>query len=247
MFIDIHAHLEFFKELGSVIQNAKERNVGLILSCGVDSETNKMALAFSDMFSEIKPCLGIYPIDALKMSDDEIENEIDFIKKNKNKIIAIGEIGLDLKKQDENTIEKQKQNLEKFVLLAKELNIPVIIHSRQAEEHAINLLEEIGYNKVIMHCFMGSMKLVERIIKNKWCLSIPTCVKNSQHFQEIIKITPLSQLFCETDSPFLHPEKKYPNEPSNVIESYKKIAEIKEMKLIEVEKEIKGNFKKMFY
>lgn len=246
MFIDIHAHLEFFKELKSVISNSKKEQVNIILSCGVDSETNKMVLAFSQMFSEIKPCMGIYPSDALKMSSNEINEEIDFIKKNKDNIIAIGEVGIDLKEQGKDILEKQKENLKKFVLLAKELNKPVIIHSRQAEEHVIDLLEEINYNKVIMHCFMGNMKLVQKIINNKWYLSIPTCVKNSKHFQEVIKITPLSQLFCETDSPFLHPDKKYPNEPSNVIESYKKISEIKKISMSKVENEIEENFKKLF-
>lgn len=246
MFIDIHAHLEFFNNIEMLIENAIQNNVKLILACGVDSKTNKFVLKISDSYEELKACLGVYPIDALKMSDKEINKEIDFIKKNKNKIIAIGEVGLDLKEAGEQTIGKQEANLKKFILLAKELNVPVIIHSRKAEEFAINLLEEIGYNKIIMHCFMGNMNLVKKIIKNNWYLSIPTISKRSKHFQEIIKITPLNQLFCETDSPFLHAEKKFPNEPANVIESYKKIADIKNLPLEAVEKEIEMNFRELF-
>src|SRR3990167_9969538 len=97
-----------------------------------------------------------------------------------------------------------------------------------------------------MHCFSGNMNLVSRIINNNWSLSIPANVKHSEHFQKIVKETPIKQLFCETDSPYLHPDKKFPNEPSNVIESYKKISEIKNLSLAEVEKIIEGNYKKFF-
>ncbi len=97
-----------------------------------------------------------------------------------------------------------------------------------------------------MHCFGGNMKLVDKIIKNNWYLTAPTNIKHSEHFQKIIQKTPIEQLFCETDSPFLHPDKLPNNEPANVIESYNKIAEIKKMPLAEVEKIIEGNYKRLF-
>ena len=174
----------------------------------------------------------------------EIDSEIEFIRKNKNKISAIGEIGLDLKYGKD--LEKQKIALEKLVNLAKELEIPAVIHSRDAEKECIDLLEKLNYNKIIMHCFSGNMKLVERIINNQWHLSIPANVKHSEHFQKIVEKTPIKQLFCETDSPFLHPDKLRDNEPANVIESYKKIAEIKKMSLAEIEKIIEENYKRLF-
>ena len=110
----------------------------------------------------------------------------------------------------------------------------------------MNLLEKLNYNKIIMHCFSGNMKLVERIINNQWYLSIPANVKHSEHFQKIVEKTSIKQLFCETDSPFLHPDKLRDNEPANVIESYKKIAEIKKMSLAEIEKIIEENYKRLF-
>ena len=90
------------------------------------------------------------------------------------------------------------------------------------------------------------MKLVKRVIENGWSFSIPANVKNSDHFQKVVEVVPIGQLFCETDTPFLHPDKKFPNEPKNVIESYKKIAEIKKISLEEVEKKIEGNFRRVF-
>jgi TatD DNase family protein len=98
-----------------------------------------------------------------------------------------------------------------------------------------------------MHCFNGGLKLVEKIIKNRWFLTIPANVTFSENFQKIVEKAPLNQLLCETDSPYLHPIKgKKDNEPANVIESYRKIAEIKRLDLKEVEEQIEQNFKRLF-
>ena len=245
MFIDIHSHIDICKKIDVLIKNAKKQNVK-ILTAGTSPKSNKEILKLKIKFTEIEIALGIYPTDALKLANLEIDSEIEFIRKNKEKISAIGEVGLDLKENSEQTLETQKENLTKFVSLARDLNVPVVIHSRKAENECINLLEKLKYDKIIMHCFNGNMKLVNRIINNSWYLSIPANVKHSEHFQKIVEKTPLKQLFCETDSPFLHPDKFRDNEPANVIESYKKISEIKKMPLIEVEKIIEENYKKLF-
>src|SRR3989339_300734 len=220
-FIDIHAHLEFFDNLDKIIKKAKKRNVKIILANGIDVETNKKVLAFAKEYPEVQACLGIYPANALKLIKKEINSEIKFIKENKDKIIAIGEVGLDLKEAGVETLITQKEILKKFVKLAKELDKPIFIHSRKAEKETVELLETLDYNKIIMHCFNGQ-------------------------FQEMIKIIPIEQLFCETDAPFLHPDKKFPNEPANVIESYNKIAEIKGIPIADVEKKIEENYRKLF-
>ena len=243
-FIDIHSHLEMCQD--EIIDNAKKANVKIILTCGIDIKTNRKALELSKKFPEVKACLGIYPTDSLNLTDKELNEEINFIKQNKNKIIGIGEVGLDQKEKDQSTLEKQKKTFQKFINLARELNIPIVIHSRKAEAEAIELLEKSNYKKIIIHCFNGNLKLVKKIIENGWFLSIPTNVKHAEHFQKVIELTPIEQLFCETDSPFLHPDKKFPNEPANVVESYKKIAEIKKLSLKEVEKKIEENFKRLF-
>jgi len=244
MFIDVHSHLEMCENLDRIIWNARKNDVKIILTCGVDIKTNRKSLEISEKFPEVKSCLGIYPSDCLKLSGKEIDSEIEFIGKNKNKIIAIGEVGLDLKHIGD--LDKQKENLGKFILLAKRLKLPVIIHSRKTEKEAVDFLENFNYKKIVMHCFSGNMKLIKRIVENGWSLSVPTNVKNSEHFQKMIEIVPIENLFCETDSPFLHPDKLRNNEPTNVIESYKKIAEIKKIKLIEVEKRIERNFERVF-
>ena len=225
MFIDIHSHIDICKDIDILIKNAKKENVK-ILTAGTSPKSNRKILELKEKYPEINICLGIYPIDALKLSDLEIDSEIEFIKKNKSNILGIGEVGLDLKHASEDS--------------------PIIIHSRKAEKECIELLEKLNYHKIIMHCFSGNMKLVDKIIKNNWNLSIPANVKHSEHFQKIVEKTPIKQLFCETDSPFLHPDKLQENEPANVIESYKKISEIKALPLAEVEKQIEENYKRLF-
>lgn len=245
MFIDVHSHLDLFENIPEIIGNEKKQNVK-ILTAGIDVNSNKKILEIKNKFPEVEICLGIYPTEILKLSEKEIDSEINFIKNNKNKIVGIGEIGLDLKENPRETLEKQEKNLSKFINLARELDKPAIIHSRKSEEECINLLEKLGYKKIVMHCFSGNFKLVKKIIENGWMMSIPTSVKNSQHFQKIIEFVPIENLLCETDSPYLHPDKKFPNEPKNVIESYKKISEIKKIPLEKVEKVIERNYANFF-
>jgi TatD DNase family protein len=247
MFIDVHCHLDLLEKEGikaeKAIENAKKNNVGIMLIQGVNPESNRKVLKIADLSETINSCLGMYPIDSLDLTEKEIEEEVKFIKKNKDIVFGIGEIGLDLKfDSKEKNFETQKNTFIKFVNLGKELNKTIIVHSRKAELETIEILEELKSKKVIMHCFSGKLKLAERIVKNDWFISIPTCVKHSEHFQKIIEKTPIENLLCETDSPYLHPDKKFPNQPANVIESYKKIAQIKNKPLKEIEKLIEKNY-----
>jgi TatD DNase family protein len=241
MILDLHAHLEMCENPEKAIKNAKDI---LIVGAGVDFKTNKKVLDYAEKFSNVRACLGMYPIDVLKLSDKEIEGELKFIEDNKDKIVGIGEVGIDLKESED--FEKQKNNFLKIISLSKKLNKPLIVHSRKAEKEVVDILEKEKCKKVVMHCFSGNFKLVKRILDNGWYLTIPTCVKRSEHFQKVVEMAPIENLFCETDSPFLHPDGERNNEPKNVIESYKKIAEIKQLTLKDVEKKIEGNFKRLF-
>jgi len=248
MFIDIHCHLDILENLSEVIERARKADVGLIVAQGVDVKTNRQVLELASKYKEVKAALGIYPIDALKLSDKEIDKEIEFIRNNEKRVSAIGEVGIDFK-MDLKEHERQKKTFSKFVLLSIELDKPIIIHSRKAEEECIEILEELKAKKVIMHCFCGKKKFVSRIKDNDWYITIPTSVTRSQQFQEIALEFPLDRLFCETDAPFLHPFKSFSeekNEPSFVVESYKKIAELCKMKLVDVEKQIEKNYRKLF-
>ncbi len=256
-FIDIHAHLDFqqiYPILDEVIKNAKKVDVRIILTNGVDPKTNRLSLEMAEKYDIIKPCLGFYPPDAwhsescegkeFSFNKKEFEEELEFIKKNKDKIAAIGEIGMDYKDGEDKAL--QKEVFTKLIRLAKEIDKPIIVHSRKAEEDVIDILEKEQANKVIMHCFCGKKKLIERAAKLKYYFSIPANVVRAENIQGIVKTVPLDHLFAETDSPFLSPFREKQNEPAFVIESYKKIAEIKQITLEEVKNILFMNWQRLF-
>lgn len=244
-YIDIHCHLDMCYDIPSCVARARQADVKAIVTQGVNPKSNRAALELSRKYKEVKAALGLYPLDAVKLSDAEIDKEIQFIRENRKEFIAIGEVGLDFK-EDSTEHERQKYIFNKIVSVAIELDKPIIVHSRKAENICIELLKKAKAKKVIMHCFSGKFKLVERIRDNGWFLSIPTNVKYSEQFQNIAKAIPLTNLFCETDSPFLHPDKEKNNEPANVIESYKTIAVLKGISLEDVTLMIAQNYVRLF-
>jgi len=247
MLVDVHCHLNyksFDKDINEIIKRAENLNMTIVDS-GTDFKSNKKSLELSSKYPIIKSSLGLYPLYAIKLNEKELENEINFIKKNKNKIVGIGEIGLD-KSLDDVNLEKQKEILKKVLHLAEKINKPVIIHSRKAEEECINILETFKIKNIVMHCFGGNFKLVKRIQNNNWFFSIPTNIVRLLHFQKIVEETSTSQLLTETDSPFLSPYKDKRNEPSFVVETINKMAEIKKLEKEEIKKLIYLNFQKIF-
>ncbi len=248
MYIDIHCHLDMCEhesELGGIIGRARTTGVGVILAQGVNPASNRRVVELATQSKEVRCALGLYPIDALALSDEAIEQELDFIREKRNVFTAIGEVGLDFK-EDETQHERQIYIFKKAVALAKELGKPLIVHSRKAEEACIEILEQLKAERVVMHCFSGKWKLVEKIIANGWFLTIPTSVISSEHFQRIAREVPLTHLFCETDAPYLHPDKQWPNEPALVVRAYEKLAEIKGIEVEDVAKVIERNYEKVF-
>jgi TatD DNase family protein len=256
-FIDVHCHLDFpeiYPGADKVIERAKQAGVSIIISNGVDPKTNRLTLELAKKYDIVKPALGFYPPDAwhkeikspveFKFDFKAFEEEIDFIRKNKNKIAAIGEIGLDYK--DGADKELQKRIFTSLIHLAKELDKPVIVHSRKAEEDVITILEQEKAKKVILHCFCGKKNLIEKASELGYYFSIPTNVVRAENIQGIVKSVSINQLFAETDSPFLSPFREKMNEPSFVVESYKKIAEIKGLNLEEVKNIIFRNWQRVF-
>ena len=245
MLIDIHCHLDYpplNDDLDKVIDNAKKAGLKVILTSGTNPQSNRKVLEIAGKYDIVKPCLGLYPVQENKFNADE---EISFIEKNRNKITAVGEVGMDyfLVRDD---LGEQKALFEKIISLVEKINKPIIVHSRKAEADCVNMLESSKLKKIVMHCFSGRKSLVKKVIDNGWFLTIPASVVRSQQFQDNAKTAPITQLFCETDSPYLSPFKDRSNEPAFVAESYKKIAEIKGMELKEVVNNIWMNWQKTF-
>jgi TatD DNase family protein len=256
-YIDIHCHLDFpqiYPIVDEVIKNAKSAGVNIILTSGVDKSTNRISLELSKKYDIVKPALGFYPPDALHKETGEgnqfsfnfssFEEELAFIRKNKHNISAISEIGLDYHHGKDKAM--QKKVFLALLDLASELDKPVIVHSRKAEEDVITLLEERKQKKVIMHCFSGKKDLVKKAADLGCFFSIPTNVVRAENMQWLVKNVSISKLFAETDSPFLSPFKERQNEPAFVIESYKKITELKGLTLEEVKNNIFMNWQRLF-
>jgi len=251
LLIDVHAHLdlkEFDSDLDEVIKRAETAGVKAIISNGINYKSNRKTLELSKKYSIIKPALGLYPDDAIKLTEEQIQDELNFIEKNKDKIIAIGEVGLDYKyckkKQEQ---ELQKEIFLKIINISKKINKPLIIHSRKAEPDVIDILENSNAKKVILHCFSGKLKLIKKAAELGFYFSVPTNITYSQHFQKLAEIVDINKLLTETDSPYLSPYKNRRNEPSFIIEAIKKIAEIKNTDINETANNIFMNYQKVFF
>lgn len=256
LFIDAHCHLDhsLFSDVEDVIKRAKHAGLSKIVANGINPETNRNCLALSKKYDMVECGMGIYPRDALKREvesgeyvtntpDFSVDEEISFIRENKEDVVAISEVGLDFV---HGQSKQQIEDFEKMIQLALGLGKPIVVHSRKAEQKCVEVLESFPIKKVVMHCFCGKKKLVKKILDNGWWMTIPTSVVRAQQFQEVIKEAPLSQLFCETDSPYLSPFRDKRNEPSFVVESYKKIAELKGLEVEEVAKCVFQNWQRVF-
>ena len=243
---DVHAHLELIPEsqIRGVISRAEEKNVRTIITNSINSESGRKALELQEEHSIVRAALGVYPGFAAKLSDEELQEELEFIRINKKKIAALGEIGLDYQETEDR--KKQHKAFELQLELAEDFDVPVIVHSRKAEKETVETLIDRGHSKTLLHAFHGNMKLVKSAADAGICFSIPSNVVRSHHFAKMVEIIPLENLFTETDTPYLGPEKDGYSEPSYVEKTIKKIAEIKKIRTEEAAEQIYENSKKAF-
>ncbi len=204
MFIDSHCHLEkeYYPDIDEVISTSKDLNVNLFITAGTNAKTNKEAMDCAHNHEEVYACVGVHPEYQDGYTDEDIEILKEYIKDDK--VVAIGEIGLDYHYEgfDKN---KQITLLEKQLKLAEEYNFPVVIHSRDATEDTITTLKK--YNvKGVIHSFSGSKETAQIYIKMGYKLGINGVVtfKNA-HIKEVIKDLGIENFVLETDSPYLTP------------------------------------------
>ena len=259
--IDAHCHLDdsrFDEDLGEVISRFKEKGGKFIVTSGVNPSTNRKALEIMNKYSDVvKVSFGVYPVDAIadkfEVSDDDlrevekfdVDKELDWIRKNKDKCVAIGEVGLDYKVV-EGFEEEQKEVFQKVIDLAKELDLSLVIHSRKAESDAIEMLEKNGCKKVLMHCFSGKKSLIRKCVELGWSFSVPANITRLEHFKMLVSMVPLSRLLTETDGPYLSPVAGTRNESANVEITIKEIAKIKGIPEEEVAEKIFENAVRFF-
>ncbi|MGD8307123.1 MAG: YchF/TatD family DNA exonuclease [Ignavibacteria bacterium] len=252
MFIDTHSHLfypNFSDDLDQVIDNAKEALVDYIIVPATDIKSAKEVLQLTEKYDIIYGAVGIHPHDT-KDWDSSLINEIKAIAAH-DKIVAIGEIGLDYY-YDYSPKEKQIEAFKAQLNLALDLNLPAIIHNRDSDE---DMMEIIGSYcgkglKAQFHCFNGSIEDAKELMTMGYMLSFTGNItfKKADELREILKITRIDQLLLETDSPFLSPEpiRGKRNEPANVKYIAEKIAEVHNLTLEEVGQITSYNVFRMF-
>jgi len=240
--IDVHCHLEqqdYQKDRDKVIEKCK-KELKAVITCCAHPEDFKITLEMVDKFKNfVFASVGIHPEYIEEIDGEQVKSFIDLIRKNKDKFVAIGEVGLDyFWIKDENLREKQRELFVTFINLAKELKLPLIIHARDAFDDAIRILEENNAKIVLMHMF-GAHHLLKRVIQNGWYISMNAIVLRSKKHKKIIRDAPLERIMLETDSPWLSPVQltqgiKTRNDPTSVKVIAQRIAEIKKIPVEEV-------------
>ena len=203
--IDTHAHIDMYENWEEICNNAENNGIKKIIIPSVELKYFQKVLDIANKRENLYCMLGIFPSEA-KTWNDKILDTIRELSKNK-KVVGIGEIGLDYY-WDKTYIEEQKEMFKKQILLANELNLPIVVHDREAHKDCIDLLKEnnTGSN-VIFHCFSGSVEMMKECVKNGWYIALGGVVtfKNAKKMKDVAKEVPLENLMLETDSPYLTP------------------------------------------
>ncbi len=250
MLFDSHAHINdswFEQDREEVLKNIKSSDTAFYAEIGTDIPSSVAALELAKKHDFIYAVGGIYPHLAKDAKPEDIEKLRELSREEK--FIAIGEIGLDYH-WDDTDIPTQKDWFHIQLDLAKELDMPVVIHSRDAMEDTIKILNEHKGVEGIIHCFSGSKESAKILLDMGFYISFagPVTFKNARRLAEAAESVPLSRLLIETDSPYLSPEphRGKRNDPTNVSFVAKKIAEIKGITFEEVASATMDNAKRVY-
>jgi TatD DNase family protein len=252
MLFDTHAHLnaiQYEEDIVEVIQRAKSENVSHIVVVGFDKDTIKRAMELTEQYDMIYAAVGWHPVDAIDMTDEDLK----WIKElaAHPKVVAIGEMGLDYY-WDKSPKDIQKEVFRKQIQVAKEVQLPIIIHNRDATEDVVKILKEETASEVggIMHCFTGSLEVAKQCMDMNFYISFggPVTFKNAKKPKEVATEIPMDRLLIETDCPYLtpHPFRGKRNEPSYVKYVAEQIAELKGLSVEEVAKKTSDNAIRLF-
>ncbi|KML08585.1 hydrolase TatD [Bacillus safensis] len=252
MLFDTHAHLnaeQYNEDLEQVIERAKSEKVEKIVVVGFDRPTITRAMELIEEYDFIYAAIGWHPVDAIDMTDEDLAWIKDLSQHEK--VVAIGEMGLDYY-WDKSPKDVQKEVFRRQIALAKEVNLPIVIHNRDATEDVVTILKEEGAAEVggIMHCFTGSLETAKACMEMNFYISFggPVTFKNAKKPKEVVKEIPSDRLLIETDCPYLTPVpfRGKRNEPSYVKYIAEQIAELREISFEELAELTTKNAKKVF-
>ncbi|MED3662450.1 TatD family hydrolase [Ureibacillus sp. FSL K6-8385] len=252
MFIDTHVHLnadQFQEDLQEVIDRALAAKIEKMVVVGFDRKTIERAMNLIEKYECLYAVIGWHPVDAI----DCTEKELTWIEEltHHPKVVGIGETGLDYH-WDKSPKEVQQELFRRQIRLAQKVNLPIVIHNREATGDVVRILREENAQTVggVMHCFSGSVETARECIKMNFMISLggPVTFKNARMPKLVAKEIPLEHLLIETDAPYLapHPYRGKRNEPSFVPLVAEEIARLKEISVEEVAKATTENAKKIF-
>ena len=251
--IDSHCHLDIeplYKNLREVLKRAEDNGVKYFLTISTDLKSYELIKKITARYKNIFGTIGIHPHEAKKHINIDKKNILHL--KNKNpKIIGVGETGLDYFYLNSDKIIQKKIFVE-HIEAAIELDLPIIIHSREAENDTFNILKDFSSKnlKILMHCFTGSSEFAFKLLTLNSYFSASGIItfKNSTDLQNTFKLIPNDKLLIETDSPYLSPVplRGKKNEPSFIKYTLEKLASIKDVDAKNIEKITNDNFNSLF-
>ncbi len=235
--IDVHCHLEqkdYEKDRDEVIKKCKEE-LKAVITCCCHPDDFDLTMSLVEKYKNfIFATVSIHPEYIKEINDEVVKNFLKKIEENKEKIVGIGETGLDFIIKEPEWQEKQKELFLKFILLAEDLKKPLVIHARKAFKEAIEILEKSKAKNVLMH-FFTQRNLLPKIIENGWSITVNTTLLSSKDIKKIVRDLKIEKIMTETDSPWLGPQGQR-NDPTKVKLVIGEIAKIKKMKIEEVDK-----------
>lgn len=242
-YIDCHCHIsagDFDEDINEVIENSKKAGLLALLAVAEHAGEFDKIIELSQRFPGfIFPCLGVHPVQEVSPEQQrgaliqDLDAALPIIEKYKDQLVAIGEVGLDFTPRyasNDSDKENQRHVLIRQAQIAKELDLPLNVHSRSAGRPTIHLLKEQGVEKALLHAFDGKPSVALEGVKAGYFFSIPPSIVRSEQ-QKLVKQLPLENICLETDSPALGPEKQVRNEPKNICISAEYISKIKGVSL----------------
>lgn len=253
MLIDSHAHIqgkEYAGETAAVIERARAAGVEQIIAVGGagDMSSNTEAVALADLFKNIYATVGMHPHDAKDVGPDELEKLKDLTLHPK--VIAVGETGLDYY-YDHSPRDVQRRVFAQFIHLARETELPIVVHERDAASDGAELLRSEGAGKLrgVIHCFTGNYEAARSYLDLGFYISFTGIItfKNAEALRDVARRVPLERILVETDSPYLTPvpHRGKRNEPAFVVETARRLAEVRGTTLEAIAAVTTSNFQRL--
>ena len=251
MIFDTHAHYDsgaFNADREELLASMPSKGVGLILDPGCEERSSRAALALAEKYPFVYAAVGVHPEDMEGMTSNTLETIRSLARHEK--CVAIGEIGLDYYWDDTHKAE-QKELFAAQIALAEELDLPVIVHDREAHADCLEITGRFPNARGVFHCYSGSAEMAKELLRRgSWYLGFdgPVTYKNARKALEVLEIVPPERILVETDSPYMSPVplRGKRNDSSNLVYIIQKIAETKGMTPQEVERITWDNGKRLF-